>query len=734
MTTLSPRVQLRSLSVEGFRGVNKPVRVDFGPRATVFSARNGRGKSTLLGAIEWGLFGDLKFQPPENRTHDELVSLFHPAGRASVQLGLTRKGEEIRVRRMKTLGKMGSMVEVQNGGAQPLENDLAQEFLFQLLGLSFEDFYRAAFLHQDSIRGLLTEEQKDRDEALDRLLGVETIRNILTSIPAKFVTNALREIEANESKILERLAGAGTMAETTRTHALQDAVELGYSEEDLALKTGQREAKELQSALQTTCKKFGAEAPEEIPVESSDDLERIARKIKAATRDIRLSVGMESPLDSAVGRIGELKTVRAELESAVKIVAAAKEKLDAHLKEHGTAKDWEKTSAQATANLKATDAALHVLDAHGRVIEDAIAYLEAVPKAKECPVCGDPQEGEELATRLKGLVKRDQAAAVRRLNASAKVARTTLQSLEELQEERSHLKEGLDGAQDDLEEVKASAWKTLGEKSSKQDPLELVVSKEKEISESLGELRNAGKKREAQLDALDDGAERIRCLHRFLKAESDAERVRQKAAQGEGGGAQAFEEDKRRLTALKGDLDAIIQALNGLAAGRAQTALERCGPDISRVYGQLCNHPYFDGLRIEVSQKVVSGVQRNTYRIIAFSTKEGEKTSASSRLSTAQMNSVALSAYLSLSKVLTHNLGFILLDDPSQNLDTEHKRALAQVLKELLPSTQLVIGTHDAEFDSFLRDSLGKEGLSWYDLGWAPRDGTTLKAMNPGNG
>ncbi|EQD41213.1 purine NTPase, partial [mine drainage metagenome] len=185
---------------------------------------------------------------------------------------------------------------------------------------------------------------------------------------------------------------------------------------------------------------------------------------------------------------------------------------------------------------------------------------------------------------------------------------------------------------------------------------------------------------------------------------------------------------------LKGDLDAIIQALNGLAAGRAQNALAMCGPDISKLYGQLCNHPYFDGLRIEVGQKVVSSVQRNTYRIIAFSTKEGEKTFASSRLSTAQMNCVALSTYLSLSKVLTHNLGFMILDDPSQNLDTDHKRALASALKDLLPLTQLVIGTHDSEFDGFLRDSLGKEGVAWYDLTWTPREGTSLKPMPSNNG
>ncbi|MHB1435506.1 MAG: ATP-binding protein [Thermoplasmata archaeon] len=170
------KVHLKALDVEGFRGANQKVHLDFSPRATVLSAWNGRGKSTLLGAIEWALFGELRFQPQENRTRDELVSLFHPAGRASVQLTLSRGGEDIRVSRTRVVGKMGSSLEVRDGSGQALESGEAEAFIFRLTGLGFDDFYRAAFLHQDSIRGLLTEEQKDRDEALDRLLGVETIR------------------------------------------------------------------------------------------------------------------------------------------------------------------------------------------------------------------------------------------------------------------------------------------------------------------------------------------------------------------------------------------------------------------------------------------------------------------------------------------------------------------------------------------------------------------------------
>lgn len=731
---MSARIQLKTIQVEGFRGVNKPVRLDFGARATVLSASNGCGKSTLLGAIEWALFGDLKFQPAENRTRDELVSLFHPGGRATVQLGLSSRGEDLRVKRTKPVGKMGTSVEVANGTRQPLEDTKADDALFQMLGLSFDDFYRAAFLHQDSIRGLLTEEQRDRDEALDRLLGVETIRNILTSIPVKHVDKALTEIEQNEARIMERLGGAGGMAEATRERALKEAVEAGYAEEDLTLEIAQKEAASLQSSLRKACKRYGAEAQEDQPTVSADDIERIARKVRAATKDIRISVGRESPLDTALGLLGGLKKLKAELRSAAELLGHAQEGVDAHLKEHGLPEDWKKAESKAGRLVKESEASLQVLDAHGRIVEDTLAYLAAVPDVRECPVCGDPTEAKKLASRLRGVVQKDQAAEVRRLNAAIKAAKSELGSLQELQEERERLLTVVAEAKDELETRRASAWEALGTKAAKRDPLEEVEAKEKETNASLEDLRNANKNREGDLQALDDGADRIRTLLRFLKAEADAERVRQKAAEGEGGGAKAFEEDKRKLGALRADLNQVIQALNGLATGRAQTALAKCGLDISRVYGQLCNHPYFDGLKIEVGQKAVSGVQRNTYRIEAFSTKDGEKTSASSRLSTAQMNCVALSAYLSLTRVLTHNLGFLLLDDPSQNLDTEHKRALANVLKELLPSTQLVIGTHDAEFDAFLRDALGKEGVTWYDLGWAPREGTSLKQVKGGSG
>ena len=90
------------------------------------------------------------------------------------------------------------------------------------------------------------------------------------------------------------------------------------------------------------------------------------------------------------------------------------------------------------------------------------------------------------------------------------------------------------------------------------------------------------------------------------------------------------------------------------------------------------------------------------------------------------MNCVALSVYLALATQLQHNLGFVILDDPSQNLDTEHKQALVGILSRLAPQLQVLVGTQDTELDELIGHSAAKELFHRRRLTWSPQTGSAV--------
>ena len=52
--------------------------IDFGRGATIFTGLNGKGKTSILRAVEWCLFGELRYQERENASLDEIVNMQHP--------------------------------------------------------------------------------------------------------------------------------------------------------------------------------------------------------------------------------------------------------------------------------------------------------------------------------------------------------------------------------------------------------------------------------------------------------------------------------------------------------------------------------------------------------------------------------------------------------------------------------------------------------------------------------
>ena len=93
-------------------------------------------------------------------------------------------------------------------------------------------------------------------------------------------------------------------------------------------------------------------------------------------------------------------------------------------------------------------------------------------------------------------------------------------------------------------------------------------------------------------------------------------------------------------------------------------------------------------------------------------------------LSQGELNTCGLALFLALATTQQRHLGFVLLDDPIQNMDDLHIEELAQVLKAVKDGLgwQIVIGLHERSVRDYLKRQLfpSKQGQSLisYDLLW----------------
>ncbi|MBS7610314.1 SMC family ATPase, partial [Candidatus Bathyarchaeota archaeon] len=198
-----------SLSAEGIRGINERFECHFNEGANLLYGPNGVGKSSLLQAIEWCLTGELPYLTgPDFRLEDAIVNLFHPEGKAIVSLTLSDGTREIVVTRSRRRGKSTtrgkSDLEVRTHEGRILREDSAQAFINGLMGLSPEDFPRTIYLHQEAIRALLSESSEERSRAIDELLGLGLLRDLVEVLEER--KKIPREIRAMERQIeaLER--------------------------------------------------------------------------------------------------------------------------------------------------------------------------------------------------------------------------------------------------------------------------------------------------------------------------------------------------------------------------------------------------------------------------------------------------------------------------------------------------------------------------------------------------
>ncbi|MGC8856308.1 MAG: AAA family ATPase, partial [Anaerolineae bacterium] len=195
----------RHLYISGFLSYRQPVEVDF----TTFdlaciSGHNGAGKSSLLDAITWVLFGQAR------KRDESVINLQSKA--AEVRLIFEYEGNLYRVQRTLPRGKSTllefQIADARNGDPQwrPLSERSSRETqarIEETLRLDYDTFINAAFFLQGKADQFTQQPPSKRKEILSSILGLELWETYKerTAERRKYLERQLSELEGRIAEI-----------------------------------------------------------------------------------------------------------------------------------------------------------------------------------------------------------------------------------------------------------------------------------------------------------------------------------------------------------------------------------------------------------------------------------------------------------------------------------------------------------------------------------------------------
>ncbi len=231
---------ISGIEAEGVRGFNRPTRIELGPGLNVLAGKNGSGKTSLLQAVEWCLAGKIDYMKGEEFIQeDAIVNIFNPARTAKVSIILQGPSSSIvvsRRRRMQKSTTRGASPLTLKANGRTFEDEEAQAQLEKLLGIPMDEISSSVYLHQESLKAILSTDPKERSRVIDKMLGIEEVHSLIESLAStRKIGIASKELQRQIERLKEeKVQFAVKMLERVgqyRTRLLNQ----GYSEESLTI-------------------------------------------------------------------------------------------------------------------------------------------------------------------------------------------------------------------------------------------------------------------------------------------------------------------------------------------------------------------------------------------------------------------------------------------------------------------------------------------------------------------
>ncbi len=438
---------IEELTLSGFKLFREPQTVKFTPGLNRISGRNASGKTTLLEAILFALYGEVPGVRPR-----ELVSLGGREMTVKLVFRSPTTGRRVRIVRSGVLSGGGFrttrvLMEVEDERHVFTSDSEVRERLRELIGVGRRAFLNVVYTRQKEFVDIL---RPGRREFMDSILGLSAIAEVREEL-----REVVRRLEEEGHLSEERILRESLEKEVRRRSEVEERVRRLEEE----VKRLEREARKLSRV------KDSLDAEVTLLEELLNRLRDASASLREAeARVVEVEGELKRLVEEAGGDVeGRLEHLSERMEKLAEAEERLKELLETELE------------PELRRLLEEQGKFRHIVEEHTKLSESGLT---------ECPTCGQRIDRELLESRIReyGRKLEDVREALKALEAEVESVRRRIDQTRRRREE----------AMDEYRRLE-SAWRRVGEVRRRVEELraereEAMKRLEEALSDVLGEV------------------------------------------------------------------------------------------------------------------------------------------------------------------------------------------------------------------------------------------------------
>ena len=646
---------------------------------TVFVGHNGAGKSSVIDAITFGLFGE-----HTRKSNKSLIR--RGTSKAYVKVNFTSKGKSYEaVRTIDSKGALSAQLFEKKGddltqlaaGERKQYGESTSEKIESTIGLDFAKLKIASIVQQGELNSIIRAKPKEFKELLNAIIGIDKLD--LASEGLKLVQKNFRHT------IQQRLGYDDTHADLLAKELEQKGQEIEKAEpQKQAL---QKRKEKTEAELQKIEQEIKSSSQKETILKQLEERKAdLARYVKDAIASIQKEISEKERKVRECEGCFEEAVVQSDLESRIQNTELDLTDIDAKLRDF----ENKQTILQEHQTLARK---LQLQDGKCPVCDSRVDHLRPIFQMDHI------QSEQETIRRSRSLLeeKRRQALAEKdeltKKHQRSIIAKTTLavhsiQRKEQLDALRSEI--GFQKNQIEKIPLVIATSGHLVEAAAIDSHARLLYEKIENLKNQIGAFDPAAfsalkqefehKRREVSKTDQDFGA----IIEKIMQARQRMEKISSILDE--------LKDVKNYLEQLEQIQKNVYNRDGPVATSLRSWAMSAISSKASEYLGMLNTKVH----RVVLSEKI---------RDVTITCYSKDMPVDIDSLSGGEQVSVALALRLGMADLLgASNLNFVILDEPTTHLDSERRRSLVQVLSQLSDISndttgplQLIIITHDTE-------------------------------------